>query len=218
VANINNSLANYIDLKQIEAQKIFPHYFDRYKTDGVEHNMYIGQSITKQRKFSSVVLQSLRLWQLQVMCEMENKFYNIQDSNDLKLDSRSLLLAFNNTMSIHYRMDEKHFDVDGSYNARYEIIKKRIDKAFVKGSSERVTVKGKLTIIYSNEETESEYLKYIDYLQKKNTLMKDVELLEVEDLQGVSGLKAIRVGIVYHRGESSSQPVTYDELMSSLNS
>ncbi len=29
-------------------------------------------------------------------------------------------------------MDEKRFDVDGAYNARYEIVKKRIDKAYVK--------------------------------------------------------------------------------------
>jgi hypothetical protein len=26
-------------------------------------------------------------------------------------------------------MDEKRFDVDGTYNARYEVVKKRIDKA-----------------------------------------------------------------------------------------
>ncbi len=64
-------------------------------------------------------------------------------------------------------MDEKQFDVDGTYNARYEIIKKRIDKAHVKGSEERVTQKGKIAIIYSNRNDEREYLRYIKYLAVK---------------------------------------------------
>lgn len=217
VSRINSCMASYIDLKQVEAQKLFPHYFDRYKTDGVEHNMYIGQSIVKDLTFSEVVLENLRLWQLSVMCEMENKFYKIQETKHLKLSSRSLILAFNNTLTIHYRMDEKHFDVDGSYNARYEIIKKRIDKAFIKNSNERITSKGKLTIVYSQKETEDEYLKYIDYLQRKKYLEKNVEVLDVEDLQGVSGLKAIRVGILYHTGDNTEESITYEDLIESLD-
>lgn len=217
VSRINASMANYIDLKQIEAQKIFPHYFDRYKTDGVEHNMYIGQSIVKDLKFSEVVLENLRLWQLTVMCEMENKFYKIQETKQLKLSSRSLILAFNNTLTIHYRMDEKHFDVDGSYNARYEIIKKRIDKAFIKNTDERITAKGKLTIVYSQKESENEYLKYISYLQRKQYLDTDVEVIDVEDLQGVSGLKAIRVDILYHNKQTPDQGITYENLIETLD-
>ena len=41
-------------------------------------------------------------------------------------------------MTISFRMDEKQFDVDGTYNARYEIVKKRVDKAYIKGTTERV--------------------------------------------------------------------------------
>jgi hypothetical protein len=40
-------------------------------------------------------------------------------------------------------MDEKRFDVDGTYNARYEVVKKRIDKANIKGTKERITQKRK---------------------------------------------------------------------------
>ncbi|MBZ9628466.1 GAF domain-containing protein [Psychroflexus sp. CAK1W] len=218
VSSINTCLATFIDLKQVEAQKLFPHYFDRYKTDGVEHNMYIGQSIVKDLTFSEVVLENLRLWQLSVMCEMENKFYKIQEAKHIKLSARSLVLAFNNTLTIHYRMDEKHFDVDGSYNARYEIIKKRIDKAYIKNSEERITSKGKLTIVYSQLETQEEYLKYIHYLQRKKYLDEEVELLDVEDLQGVSGLKAIRVGILYHNGSTPEKGITYEDLFESLGS
>lgn len=217
VSIINSSLASYLDAKQVEAQELFPHYFDRYKTDGVEHNMYIGQSIAKDLKFSKVVLENLRLWQLSVMCELENKFYKTQEHTSIKLSSRSLVLAFNNTLTIHYRMDEKHFDVDGSYNARYEIIKKRIDKAYIKNTKERITSKGKLTIVYSLQETQEEYLNYIKYLQRKKYLNEEVELLEVEDLQGVSGLKAIRVGILYHNSQTSSQGITYKDLIESFS-
>lgn len=218
VSIINSCMANFIDWKQVEAQKLFPHYFDRYKTDGVEHNMYIGQSLVKNQRFSEVILENLRLWQLTVMCEMENKFYKVQETKHLKLSSRSLILAFNNTLTIHYRMDEKHFDVDGSYNARYEIIKKRIDKAFIKNTNERITSKGKLTIVYSQLETQEEYLKYINYLQKKKYLDEKVEILEVEDLQGVSGLKAIRVGILYHSEGSTGKAITYENLIESMDS
>ncbi|MFD0933128.1 GAF domain-containing protein [Psychroflexus salinarum] len=217
VSRVNSCMASFIDLKQVEAQKLFPHYFDRYKTDGVEHNMYIGQSIVKELNFTEVVLQNLRLWQITVMCEMENRFYEIQETKNFKLSSRSLILAFNNTLTIHYRMDEKHFDVDGSYNARYEIVKKRIDKAFVKNSEERVTSKGKLTIIYSHKETQDEYLKYITYLQRKKYLNEEVEILNVEDLQGVSGLKAIRVGILYHNRTTPEKGITYENLIESLD-
>ena len=81
---------------------------------------------------------------------MENHFYHKQEGAELQLDAASLILVFSTTLSIRYRMDEKKFDVDGTYNARYEIIKKRIDKALVKGTEERITQKGKIAIILSN--------------------------------------------------------------------
>ncbi|SHI55707.1 hypothetical protein SAMN04488096_102352 [Mesonia phycicola] len=218
VQRINRTLARYIDRKQTEAQQIFPHYFERYKTDGVDHNIYIGESMTKNKTFSRVYLHNIRLWQIQVVCEMENKFYQIQENMPLKLDAASLILVFSSTLSIKYRMDEKKFDVDGTYNARYEIIKKRIDKAYIKNTEERVTQKGKIAIIYSQKADEREYLKYIDYLQKKNYLGSEVELLELEDVQGVVGLKAIRVKILYHTNKDSEEKtLTYENLMEELH-
>ncbi len=41
VNTINRTLANLLDKKQKEAQQIFPHYYERYKTDGIEYNLYI---------------------------------------------------------------------------------------------------------------------------------------------------------------------------------
>lgn len=217
VANINRMLARFIDRKQRDAQNIFPHYFERYKTDGVDHNMYIGQEIAPKKDFNILYLYNLRLWQLVTMCEMENKFYQIQEGSELQLDAASLILVFNSTLSIRYRMDEKKFDIDGTYNARYEIIKKRIDKAREKHSNERITQKGKLVIIYAQKSDEKEYLRYIKYLQTKKYLGENVELLELEDVQGVIGLKAIRVEILYHKDTGTEETLTYEDLIKELN-
>lgn len=221
VQQINRTMSRYIDRKQVAAQEIYPHYFERYKTDGVEHNIYIGAAMSNNRskKFDKVYLYNLRLWQLSTMCEMENRFYQIQENMPLKLEAASLILVYNSTLSIRYRMDEKQFDVDGTYNARYEIIKKRIDKAHIKDSEERVTQKGKIAIIYSNRDDEREYLRYIKYLQSKNYLGENVELLELEDVQGVIGLRAIRVEVLYHVEEENrpEQVITYDDLIKVLN-
>lgn len=217
---INKRMAGILDRKQQDAQMMHPHYYERFKTDGVEHNMYIGESITKLKTFNSVYLHNLRLWQLQVMCEMENSFYKLKDSLPLPLDVASMLLVYNNSLSLRFRMDEKRFDVDGTYNARYEVVKKRVDKAHIKNTEERVTQAGKLTIIYSQKEDEIEYLKYIEFLQEQKQLNDDVEILELEDLQGVTGLKALRVGIYYNlksNNETNKDYYTYEDLITQLN-
>lgn len=218
IAMINEEMAKFLDLKQLEAQTMYPHYFERYKTDGVEHNMYIGESITKEKSFNPVYLNNLRLWQLQVMCEMENAYYQMQLQNKfpITLDVASMVLVFSQPLSISFRMDEKHFDVDGTYNARYEIVKKRVDKSFIKGTQERVTQKGKISIVYSQKEDEKEYLRYVRFLQEKNYLDTDVEIVNLEDLQAVTGLKAIRVSVLYHRNENDKSYYTYDDLMKEI--
>ena len=198
ISLINKNMASIIDRKQIEAQSMYPHFFERFKTDGVEHNMYIGESITKENSFNEIYLYNLRLWQMQVMCEMENAYYNYQHEYPKALDVASMILVFNQPLSIRFRTDEKHFDVDGTYNARYEVVKKRVDKANIKGTDERITQKGKLTIVYSQKEDEKEYLQYVKFLQAKKRLANNLEILELDDLQGVTGLKAIRVDILYN--------------------
>lgn len=217
VQQINRTMSRYLDRKQVQAQKIYPHYFERYKTDGVDHNIYIGPSMARNKPFNKVYLYNLRLWQLSTMCEMENRFYRLQETTPIKLDAASLILVYSTTLSIRYRMDEKKFDVDGTYNARYEIIKKRLDKAHIKGTEDRITQKGKITIIYSQAEDEKEYLRYIKYLQAKQYFGDEVEVLELEDVQGVVGLKALRVNILYSPDESEPEKAfTYEDLIEEL--
>ncbi|MFD2916536.1 GAF domain-containing protein [Psychroserpens luteus] len=217
ISLINKEMAALLDKKQVEAQAMYPHYFERFKTDGVEHNMYIGESITKEDSFNPIYLYNLRLWQLQVMCEMENSFYLMQSDFPIKLDVASMILVFNQPLSISFRMDEKQFDVDGTYNARYEIVKKRVDKAHIKGTTERLTQKGKISIVYSQKQDEIEYLRYVKFLQSKKYLDDDVEIVELQDLQAVTGLKAIRVSVLYHKNQDDKSFYTYDDLMKEIN-
>ncbi len=216
VMEINQRLVNVLDKRQDEAQQMFPHFFERFKTDGIEHNMYIGASIAQHRDYNPLYLNNLKLWELQVMCEMENEYYNLKPELPIHLDVASLILVYSTALSIRFRMDEKHFDVDGTYNARYEIIKKRIDKSYIKGTRERLTQTGKLSIVYSHKKDEQEYLRYISFLKSKGYFTNNIEIVELEGLQGVTGLKAIRAEILYKKGKESEKTYTYEDLMEEL--
>jgi len=196
VTMLNDKMAAYLDGKQEEAQKMFPHYFERYKTDGVEFNMYIGASLVNDESFNVMYLHNLRLWQLKTMCELEQVAYDLMEELPYPLRVASLVLIHSNPLAIRFSMEQKEFDVDGAYNARYEIIKKRIDKSHIKGTDERLTQPGKIAIVYSQNKDAYEYLNYLKYLQSER-LIGEIEMLDLEDLQGISGLKAIRVEVLY---------------------
>lgn len=147
---------------------------------------------------------------------MENAYYQMQSEFPIALDVASMILVFNQPLSISFRMDEKQFDVDGTYNARYEVVKKRVDKAFIKGTKKRITEKGKITIVYSQKQDETEYLRYVEFLQSKKYLDTDLEIVELEDLQAVTGLKAIRVSVLYSKANGEKEFYTYEDLMKEL--
>ena len=67
---INETIATYLDQEEARAQEYFPHYFEKLKTDGVEHTIYIGASMVQNSNFSPMYLKSVRLWQLMVICEV----------------------------------------------------------------------------------------------------------------------------------------------------
>jgi len=195
VIKINDVVSAFIDEAQDEAQELYPHYFEKYKTDGVEHSIYIGESLVKNQKFSPIYLKNLRLWQLIVLCGIASISERLKPELKVKLDTTHLILVQNNPLSIRFRYDEKKFDVDGTYNLRYEIMKKRIDKALIKGSKERLTMPGKIAVVYSQQSEAQEYKRYFEYLRNKNYINSGVEDLELEALQGVQGLKALRISV-----------------------
>jgi hypothetical protein len=105
--------------------------------------------------------------------------------------------------------------VDGAYNIRYEIIKKRIDKVRVKDTNERLTQPGKIAIVYTQIKEAAEYLEYIEFLQGHKLLKAGIENLELEELQGVIGLKALRVEVEL---EEAVKTETQPELSSTTSS
>jgi len=192
---INETIAAYLDQEEAKAQEYFPHYFEKLKTDGVEHTIYIGASMVENRNFSSMYLKNLRLWQLMVTCEVVRRTEEIKGSLRVPLETTHLILVQDSPLSIFFSPDERHFEVAGAYDIRHEIIKKRIDKAVIKGKSERLTQPGKIAIVYSQKQEGLEYLEYIDYLQAAGYLQGETEDVELEDLQGAQGLKALRVTV-----------------------
>ena len=79
--------------------------------------------------------------------------------------------------------------MDGAYNTRYEVIKKRIDKVNIKGTDQRLTQPGKIAIVYSQAKDANDYKEFIQFLQNQKLAKEGLEDLELEELQGVSGLK-----------------------------
>lgn len=195
VEKLNALLGRFMDQEQEKMQKLLPHYFEIYKTDGVEYNIYLGQSILEHGKFLDYHLKDFRLWQLVSLCEATRLIEREARRFPTPLSTAQLIFVYNSPISIRFRMDDKRFDVDGAYNVRYEIIKKRIDKATIKGTDERLTQKGKIAIVYLHEKDHREYLDYIGYLIDKGYVSPEVEELELNRLQGADGLKALRVTV-----------------------
>ena len=72
---ISSTIANQLLKEQHQLQNVFPHYFEKYQTDGVEYNMYIGASMVKGREFNPVYLRNLRLHQLIFACDIARKIH-----------------------------------------------------------------------------------------------------------------------------------------------
>jgi len=195
VSKINEALSTFLEGEEERVQRSYPHYFEKYRTDGIEYNIYIGQSISPTIPFNVLYLKNIRLWQLTSMAEAARITHQLLPSLKDPLQTTQLILIHSQPISISFRKDERKFDVEGSYNIRYEVIKKRLDKVRIKGTEERLTQPGKIAIVYSNQKEIPEYLEYIEFLKNKNVLKPNVEFLELEELQGVTGMKALRVDI-----------------------
>jgi hypothetical protein len=195
VTRVADGISSYLDLEEQTAQTMFPHYFEKQKTDGVDHQIYVGASLLEDGRFNPLYLKSLRLWQLMVTCGVALRVNRLKDKLPVPLEVTHLVLVQHSPLSIRFRFDEKRFDVDGAYDIRYEIVKKRIDKAVIKSTAERVTQPGKIAIIYAHPSEAHEYRGYIEYLQSLGYFTGEVEDVELDELQGVHGLRALRVTI-----------------------
>ncbi|HEY4065195.1 MAG TPA: GAF domain-containing protein [Puia sp.] len=190
---INQTINKHLATATDELQKPYPTYFETFRTDGIEYDIYIGQSIAPERPFDLLYLRNLRLWQLNAMAVIARQTHALLEKMPDKLSTTQLIFVHSGPIDISFRKDERRFDVEGGYNIRYQVVKKRIDKVHVKDTNERLTQPGKIAIIYFNDKEAEEYTGYIKYLQEKDVFTEEIEDMELEELQGVSGLRALRV-------------------------
>ena len=195
VTLINEALSELVDSADERAQRMIPHFFEKYQTDGVQFELYAGQSLLQQVKFSEFQLNNLRIWQLQTMCEVTRRMRALKEEMPMPLEAAQLVFVYGLPISVRFRMDEKFFDVDGAYNIRYEIIKKRIDKAYILGTEERLTQPDKIAIVYATDSMRQLYMDFCEFLVLEGQIEAEIEELELEKLQETQGLKALRVKV-----------------------
>jgi len=204
VATLNDHLSAYLDKEEADAQNVYPHYFEKHQTDGLDYLIYVGASMRKDGMLDSFHVKNLRLWQFMVACGLAREAERVKSELAVPLDTCNLILINHMPISIRFRYDEKRFDVDGAYDIRHEIVKSRIDKAAVSGTLERLTQPGRLAVVYSGLKEGREVGQHIEFLQHQGCFDNDIEYLDLEDLPDVRGLKAIRVGINLEAGQQVS--------------
>ncbi len=195
MTTVISSVNTYFDLLKEEIQEAYPVFFEKFRTDGVEYDIYIGQSIAPDKPYSEMYLKNLRLMQITSMAAVARYAHSLLPQLSRFIETTQLIFIHSSPIDIRFRIDEKRFDVEGAYNIRYHIIKKRIDKVCIKDTRERLTQPNKIAFVYFSQKEADEYISYINYLQGSKLLKDDLEYLELEELQGVSGLKALRVGV-----------------------
>jgi hypothetical protein len=196
IHEINNQLRETWDTAQMRMQQILPHYCDVELTDGMDHMIYVGASINQ--KFSLFHLHALRYEQLRAICECARVCFGLRDRYEKTLEVTYLVLVQDTTVDIfHDEQTEKLFDLRGSTrDTRYEIVKKRIDKAVDLKDQTRITQPGMLTLVYSTKEEWEEYEHYLRYLAREAWVDTSIQFGTVEPLQGITGLKFARVRIL----------------------
>ncbi len=195
IHHINQALMETWQQQQRTMQQITRHYCDIEATDGIDHMMYVGASI--DGTFTDFHLHSLRYEQLRAVCACARTSFALKAHHDTEMDITHLVLVQDTTVDItHDENTERLFEVRGTRDTRYEIVKKRIDKAIDAYAQTRITQPGCLTLVYSTVEEWSEYQEYVRYLQREGWVDLPVEQGSVEPLQGVTGLKFARVRVL----------------------
>jgi hypothetical protein len=195
IQHINQTLRATWQRWQRTMQAITPHYCDVEATDGIDHMLYAGQAIDEQ--FTPFHLRSLRYDQLRAICDCARTGFHLKADHHTDLDLTHLVLVQDSTVDItHDEHTERLFDVRGTRDTRYEIVKKRIDKALDATTKTRITQPGCLTLVYSTNEEWREYEEYLRYLRREGWIGDTLEQGLVEPLQGVTGLHFVRVPII----------------------
>jgi hypothetical protein len=192
---INRAVSDVLLAEEAETQRLFPHYLELTRTDGVEHTMYIGPSIAPDRPFDPAYVENLRLRQLIATCAVARAVRRLGETLPMPLAIAQLVVVQHAPVTLRFRADEKRFDVDSPSGVRFELLKKRLDKACVKGTEERITQPDQIAVVYSTEDEGAEYRRYAEYLSEQGHIEAEFETLEVEELPGAAGLRMLRLKV-----------------------
>jgi hypothetical protein len=192
---VNRAVADVLLAEEAETQRLFPHYLELTQTDGVEHTMYIGPSIAPDRPFDLAYVENLRLRQVIAACAVAREVRRLGETLPMPLAIAQLVVVQHAPITLRFRADDKRFDVDSPSGVRFELLKKRLDKACVKGTEERITQPDQIAVVYSTDGEEAEYRRYAEYLAAQGQIEADPEMLEVEDLPGAVGLRVMRLKV-----------------------
>lgn len=196
IGQVNKTLKRVLVEEERSLRGLMPYYIDRFQTDGLEYNLYVGSAISPEIKYEeSQGIRQIIQWQLQSILNMAKAVYNLQPYLPYPLQTTQLILVHLHKINLSFRRDERIFDVDGAYSIRYEVMKKRIDKVHLLHSEERLTQPGTICIVYANEQEIKMYTAAYERLIEEGKLQPAPEFLELEPLQGISGLKAVRLRI-----------------------
>jgi len=195
VSKLNQYISLYLDREEADAQSLYPHYFEKHQTDGVDYLIYVGASLTEEGKFSRLYLENLRLWQMMTACGIALITEEVKKQVKVPLETAHMILLNHSPISIRFRFDEKRFDVDGAYDVRHEIIKARLDKATLKGGSERLTQPRMISVVFSQPVEGKEAHRHLSFLLTRGFLKGDIQTLELEEMPGIQGLMALRAEI-----------------------
>ncbi len=177
-------------------QSKFPSYFEKFRTDGIEYDFYVGQSISPSIAFNPSLLRLFRRQQLISMAQISRQIGELQDNLQVAMETTQLVFVHPNAIDISFRDDERRFDVEGGYNIRYQMIKKRIDKVLIRGTKERLVQPGKIAVVVQGEAEVSILIEDLLSVAALGLIESHVEELILEELQGVSGLRALRVNVI----------------------
>lgn len=192
---INHLISKELNHLNSFIQGNYPSYFQKFRTDGIAYDIYIGESITPQQVFSKEFINVFRRQQIISMARIALKAYHAKFTLPLVLETTQLIFINPHSIDISFREDERRFDVEGSLNIRYEIIKKRIDKIRIKRTKERLTQVNKIAIVYLSDEILADLNLSIQAIYDMGIIERTIEHLKLEDVQGIVGLKAIRLTV-----------------------
>lgn len=192
---INRTIADVLLADEAEAQAVVPHYVERTKTDGVEQTAYVGAAIAPGRRFAAAFVRDLRLRQLVAACRIAREVQTLQESLPVALGVAPLVVVQHAPVTLRFRTDETRFDVEGAAGVRFEMLKKRLDKACIKGTDERITQPDTVAVVVSTEAEAAEYRRFAAYLASAGWTDGAPAAHDVEDLPGASGLTLLRLSV-----------------------